>query len=106
MKSNPEQITPGMQERLTQLAERGYSCRYPNANLRPLRADGTGSGGAVYLEREGQWPQWIYLERVTWLVLIVGEKQDYEFDQFLALCDAGWIQPKPTALPGQKALFD
>jgi len=105
MKSKPEQIPPDMQERLTRLAERGYSCRYPNANLRPLRADGTGSEGAVYLEREGPWPQWIYLERGTWLVMIPGDMRDFEFTEFVRLDCLGCPEPKVAVLPGQKSLF-
>jgi hypothetical protein len=105
MKSQPEQVPQDMADKLAQLADKGYACRYPMANLRPLRADGTGSEGAVYLEREGPWPQWIYLERGTWLVLIVGEKTDYQFEDFLTLCDGGWITPKVAAMPGQRSLF-
>lgn len=92
-------------DRLKELSKRGYRCDYPNASHRPLLADGKTAVEAVYLEREGQWPQMIFMAVEGGTVLCIDCLLDYSFDDFLNMLDR--VKPaEPKPLPGQRSLFD
>ena len=94
-------------DRLKELSERGYRCDYLNASHRPLMADGKTAVDAVYLENhDGRIPQQIFMASDTGLVIVVGTREDYAFEDFLSVLDGVDVAPVVKTLSGQRSLWE
>ena len=84
--------------RLRELAIRGYVLSQNGHVHWPERLDKQRTAGAVYLERDGQQPDAIYLDLTDGLVMPLGWTEDVAFDAFIGLLDspAATVPAKPA----------